>query len=68
MVEELKSKGIYPVKDIAELKDGIVAFRTHGIKKEEEGHIGKRSFYNRCNLSLCKAGEKEGHFFKKEWL
>ena len=42
MVEELKSKGIYPVKDIAELKDGIVAFRTHGIKKEEEEYIKQK--------------------------
>lgn len=41
MVEMLEEKGIRPVDDVREIEDGIVVFRTHGIKKEEEDYIKK---------------------------
>jgi 4-hydroxy-3-methylbut-2-enyl diphosphate reductase len=41
MVNILKEKGVVPVNDVSLIKDGIVVFRTHGIKKEEEEYIGK---------------------------
>ncbi|HOV90180.1 MAG TPA: 4-hydroxy-3-methylbut-2-enyl diphosphate reductase [Syntrophorhabdaceae bacterium] len=39
MVEMLKEKGIKPVDDIREIENGVVVFRTHGIKKEDEDYI-----------------------------
>ena len=36
MVELLKEKGIIPVDDVYQVKEGTVVFRTHGIKKEGE--------------------------------
>jgi len=42
MVEILKEKGITPVDDIFHIKDGVIVFRTHGIKKEEEEYIKRR--------------------------
>lgn len=39
MVKMLKDKGIVPVDDIKDIREGTVVFRTHGIKKEEEEHI-----------------------------
>ena len=41
MVEMLNSKGIVPVEDAFQIKNGTVVFRTHGIRKEEEEHIRK---------------------------
>ncbi|MBA4417884.1 MAG: 4-hydroxy-3-methylbut-2-enyl diphosphate reductase [Syntrophus sp. (in: bacteria)] len=43
MVQALEEKGITPVDDIFRIKDGIVVFRTHGIKKEEEEYIKKQN-------------------------
>lgn len=42
MVEELKEKGIVPVDDVYSIDSGVVVFRTHGIRKEEEEHIRKK--------------------------
>jgi len=39
MVKALMEKGIIPVDDVSQVKDGAVVFRTHGIKKEEEKQI-----------------------------
>ncbi len=39
MVEMLKEKGVFPVEDATKLETGIVAFRSHGIMKEEEEYI-----------------------------
>lgn len=39
MVGLLKGKGIIPVDDVYQVKEGTVVFRTHGIKKEEEEYI-----------------------------
>ena len=41
MVNILKEKGIVPVNDVFQIKDGTVVFRTHGIKKDEEEYIKK---------------------------
>ncbi len=41
MVELLQEKGIIPVDDVYQVKEGTVVFRTHGIKKEEEDYIRK---------------------------
>lgn len=38
MVNDLKEKGIIPVDDVYQIEDGVVVFRTHGIKKEEEAY------------------------------
>jgi len=39
MVDNLKEKGIMPVDDVYQIENGVVVFRTHGIKKEEEEYI-----------------------------
>jgi 4-hydroxy-3-methylbut-2-en-1-yl diphosphate reductase len=39
MVNILKEKGVVPVKDVFQIKEGVVVFRTHGIIKEEEEYI-----------------------------
>ncbi len=39
MVEMLKEKGVVPVDDVFQLTSGIVAYRSHGIRKEEEEYI-----------------------------
>ncbi len=39
IVESLREKGIMPVEDVYGISDGVVVFRTHGIKKEEELYI-----------------------------
>ena len=39
MVKDLKEKGIVPVDNVYQIDDGIVVFRTHGIKKDEEAYI-----------------------------
>lgn len=39
MVDLLKEKGVIPVDDVFNVKEGTVVFRTHGIKKEEENYI-----------------------------
>jgi 4-hydroxy-3-methylbut-2-en-1-yl diphosphate reductase len=43
MVKILEEKGITPVDDIFQIKKGVVVFRTHGIKKEEEEYIRKKN-------------------------
>src|SRR5271169_2894457 len=39
MVEMLKQKGIEPVDDVSLIDSGVVAFRSHGIRKDEEEYI-----------------------------
>ena len=39
MVEMLREKGIEPIDDVSRLERGVVAFRSHGIMKEEEEYI-----------------------------
>ena len=39
MVEMLREKGIEPIDDARMLEKGVVAFRSHGIMKEEEEYI-----------------------------
>jgi len=39
MVKDLKEKGIVPVDNVYQIDDGIVVFRTHGIRKDEEAYI-----------------------------
>jgi len=42
MVDMLAQKGIKPITDIKSIIDGIIVFRTHGIKKEEEEFVKQR--------------------------
>ena len=42
MVKMLEEKGVIPVDDVTHVKEGVVVFRTHGIRKEEEEYIGKQ--------------------------
>jgi 4-hydroxy-3-methylbut-2-enyl diphosphate reductase len=39
MVETLKEKGIEPVEDVFSIDKGVVAFRSHGIRRDEEEYI-----------------------------
>ena len=40
-VEMLKEKGITPVDDVSAIDAGIVAYRSHGVRKEEAEYIEK---------------------------
>jgi (E)-4-hydroxy-3-methyl-but-2-enyl pyrophosphate reductase len=42
MVETLKEKGIEAVDNVFDIVQGIVAFRSHGIKKDEEDYIREK--------------------------
>jgi 4-hydroxy-3-methylbut-2-enyl diphosphate reductase len=44
MVNILKEKGVIPVEDVSQVNEGIVVFRTHGIKKDEEEYIKQKGF------------------------
>jgi 4-hydroxy-3-methylbut-2-enyl diphosphate reductase len=39
MVEMMRQKGVEPIDDVFTLKKGVVAYRSHGIRKEEEEYI-----------------------------
>jgi (E)-4-hydroxy-3-methyl-but-2-enyl pyrophosphate reductase len=39
MVELLREKGIEPVDNLFDLEEGVVVFRSHGIRKDEEEYI-----------------------------
>jgi len=39
MVRMLEDKGVVAIDDVFKLRKGIVAFRSHGIRKEEEEYI-----------------------------
>lgn len=39
VVAKMEEKGIVPVKDIRDVARGIVAYRSHGIRKEEETYV-----------------------------
>ncbi len=43
MVKMLEERGVVPLHDIREADEGVVVFRTHGIRKEEEEYIGMRN-------------------------
>jgi len=42
MVDILKKKGVTPVEDVSRINEGVVVFRTHGIKKDEEEYIRQK--------------------------
>jgi (E)-4-hydroxy-3-methyl-but-2-enyl pyrophosphate reductase len=42
VVEELRSQNIIPISCIADMKEGIVAYRSHGILREEEEYISRQ--------------------------
>ncbi len=42
MVESLRRRGVTPVEDVGQVKEGTVVFRTHGIMKGEEEHLRAR--------------------------
>jgi 4-hydroxy-3-methylbut-2-en-1-yl diphosphate reductase len=42
MVESLRQKGIEPVDDVRRIDSGVVAFRSHGIRKDEEEYIREK--------------------------
>jgi len=42
MVNILREKGVVPVDDVSQIKEGVVVFRTHGIRKEEEEYVRER--------------------------
>jgi 4-hydroxy-3-methylbut-2-enyl diphosphate reductase len=42
MVSILKEKGVIPVDNVADIGDGVVVLRTHGVRKEEERYIRDR--------------------------
>jgi (E)-4-hydroxy-3-methyl-but-2-enyl pyrophosphate reductase len=39
VVEDLRRRDIIPIADITVLKEGVVAYRSHGIMKQEEEYI-----------------------------
>jgi (E)-4-hydroxy-3-methyl-but-2-enyl pyrophosphate reductase len=42
VVEELRNQNIVPVSDIGAVRDGIIAYRSHGILKQEEEYIRRQ--------------------------
>ncbi len=70
MVEILREKGIEPIDDVSRLERGVVAFRSHGIMKEEEEYIRAKGLtaidttcpfvkrVRKCALYLRKNGYK----------
>ncbi len=44
MVDILKEKGVMPVEDVSRINEGVVVFRTHGIKKDEAEYIEQKGF------------------------
>jgi 4-hydroxy-3-methylbut-2-enyl diphosphate reductase len=42
MVEALRDRGVEPVDDVFKIEKGVVAFRSHGIRKEEEDYIRQK--------------------------
>ena len=51
MVEMLREKGVEPVDDVFKMEEGVVAFRSHGITKEEEAYVrakGPRAVDTTC--------------------
>ena len=66
MVNILKEKGVTPVEDVLGINDGVVVFRTHGVKKDEEEHIkqkGLRSIDTTC--PFVKRVRKHALYLKK---
>jgi (E)-4-hydroxy-3-methyl-but-2-enyl pyrophosphate reductase len=43
MVQTLEDKGIIAIDDVFALERGVVAYRSHGIRKDEEDYIKARS-------------------------
>jgi 4-hydroxy-3-methylbut-2-enyl diphosphate reductase len=70
MVEILREKGVEPIDDVSRLERGVVAFRSHGIMKEEEEYIRAKGLtaidttcpfvkrVRKCALYLRKNGYK----------
>ena len=42
MVDMLARKGIKPVGEVKDIEDGVIVFRTHGIKKDEEEFVKQK--------------------------
>jgi 4-hydroxy-3-methylbut-2-en-1-yl diphosphate reductase len=42
MVNTLAEKGIEPISDVFSLEKGVVAYRSHGIRKDEEEYIHRK--------------------------
>jgi 4-hydroxy-3-methylbut-2-en-1-yl diphosphate reductase len=66
MVNILKEKGVVPVNDVFQIKNGPVVFRTHGIKKDEEEYIrktGLRTIDTTC--PFVKRVRKHAMYLKK---
>ncbi|HAR95325.1 MAG TPA: 4-hydroxy-3-methylbut-2-enyl diphosphate reductase [Deltaproteobacteria bacterium] len=42
VVQELVSQDIVPVSDVRSVKSGTIAYRSHGILREEEEYIGRQ--------------------------
>ncbi len=45
MVARLEEKGIVPIENVFSLTEGVVAYRSHGIRKEEEEYIRSRGLH-----------------------
>lgn len=43
MVKMLEEKGVIPIDNVFDVEEGVVVFRTHGIKKEEEDYIREKN-------------------------
>ena len=43
MVEALEKRGVIPVDDVTRIKEGVVVYRTHGIRRGEESYIQQRN-------------------------
>lgn len=70
VVEDLRNQDIIPVSDITTIKSGIVAYRSHGIVKQEEAYIREQGLtaldtvcpfvkrVRKCAMLLRKEGYK----------
>ncbi|MCX8022805.1 MAG: 4-hydroxy-3-methylbut-2-enyl diphosphate reductase [Syntrophorhabdaceae bacterium] len=66
MVEMLKEKGIIPIEDLREVREGTVVFRTHGIKKEEEEYIREKGLnFIDATCPFVKRVRKKAMFLEK---
>jgi 4-hydroxy-3-methylbut-2-enyl diphosphate reductase len=67
MVNMLKEKGIIPVNDVFQIRNGTVVFRTHGIKKDEEEYIRKSALRTiDATCPFVKRVRKHAMHLKKE--
>jgi 4-hydroxy-3-methylbut-2-en-1-yl diphosphate reductase len=43
-VRMLEERGVIPVDDVSQIRKGIVAYRSHGVRKEEADYIRKKGW------------------------